>query len=300
MVAIVGPTASGKSALALDIAETHDGEIVSADSRQVYRGLSIGTAKPTAQERARVPHHLIDVADAVERYDVSRYQREARAALADIARRGRLAVVVGGTGLYVRALLDGLDLDAVPTDPDLRASLEAEAAAGANLHARLAAIDPEAAANVDARNVRRVIRYLEVSLLGGAVSARWRRRDAIPATKVGLEPPRPWLVERIERRARAMVEQGVLDEARGLLARAIDPRLPSMSAHGYVHWMAHLRGEIDLERAIQLTIRDTRAYSRRQMTWFRRDPAVRWCDPTSINSVAFVSALLGEAASLTT
>src|SRR5207249_5017709 len=128
VAAIVAPTASGKSALALDIAETHDGEIVSADSRQVYRGLSIGTAKPTAQERARVPHHLIDVADAVERYDVSRYQREARAALADIARRGRLAVVVGGTGLYVRALLDGLDLDAVPTDPDLRASLEAEAA----------------------------------------------------------------------------------------------------------------------------------------------------------------------------
>ena len=299
VLAIVGPTASGKSALALDIAERHGGEIVSADSRQVYRGLSVGTAKPTAAEQARVPHHLIDVADPAERYDVSRYQREGRAALADIERRGKLAVVVGGTGLYVRALLDGLELESVPTDPDLRARLETEAAAGADLHERLRAVDPEAAARTDPRNVRRVVRYLEASLLGGAVSARWRRGDAIAATKVGLAPPRPWLVARIERRVRAMVEGGVLDEARGLLERGIDPRLPSMSAHGYVHWMAHLRGDLSLERAIELTIRDTRAYSRRQMTWFRRDEAVRWCDPTTVNSVAFASAAFAEAASLT-
>jgi tRNA dimethylallyltransferase len=262
--------------------------------------MDVGTAKPTAGDRARVPHHLIDVADPGERYDVSRYQREARRVLADIARRGRLAVVVGGTGLYARALLDGLDLDAVPTDPDLRAALEQEAASGTDLHQRLAAIDPEAANRVDARNVRRVIRYLEASMIAGAVSARWRKRDAIPATKIGLDPPRPWLLQRIERRARTMVEQGVLDEARALTARGVDPRLPSMSAHGYVHWMAHLRGEIDLERAIQLTVRDTKAYSRRQMTWFRRDGAVRWCDPTTVNSVAFAASALGEAASLTT
>ncbi len=296
VLAIVGPTASGKSALALEIAAAHGGEIVSADSRQVYRGLDVGTAKPSRAERERVPHHLIDVVEPGERYDAARYQRDARAALGGIAGRGRLAVVVGGTGLYVRALLDGLDLDAVPTDPDLRARLEREAAAGADLHARLRSIDPEAAARVDARNVRRVVRYLEASLITGGVSARWRRADAIPALRIGLVPPREWLRERIALRTREMVTRGVLDEARALVERGIDARLPSMSAHGYVHWMAHLRGEIDLERAVALTVRDTKAYSRRQMTWFRRDEAVRWCDPATVNAFSFATQALAGAA----
>lgn len=278
----------------MTVATAEHGEIVSADSRQIYRGMDVGTAKPTAEERARIPHHMIDIADPGERYDVSRYQREARAALGAIAARARLAIVVGGTGLYVRALLDGLDLDAVPTDPDLRARLEAEAASGSDLHARLRAIDPEAAARVDPRNVRRVVRYLEATLITGGVSARWRTRDAIPALRIGLDPPRPWLAARIERRVRDMVGAGVLDEARALVARGIDPRLPSMSAHGYVHWCAHLRGEMDLERAIALTVRDTKAYSRRQMTWFRRDEAVRWADPTNVDLVAFTARALAE------
>ncbi len=258
--------------------------------------MDVGTAKASAAERARVPHHLIDVADPGERYDVARYQREARAALADIAGRGRLAVVVGGTGLYVRALLDGLDLAAVPSDPELRARLEREAAAGADVYARLREIDPEAASRVDPRNRRRVIRYLEASLLTGGVSARWRRDEAVPATKIGLDPPRPWLAERIERRVRDMVAAGVLDEARALAERGIDPRLPSMSAHGYVHWAAHLRGEIPLEAAMALTVRDTKAYSRRQMTWFRGDPAIRWIDPTTVDPLSFATAALGAAA----
>lgn len=280
----------------MEIAARHDGEIVSADSRQIYRGMDVGTAKPTRDERARVPHHLIDIVDPGERYDVARYQRDALAALADIAARGRLAVVVGGTGLYVRALLDGLDLGSVPTDPDVRARLEAEAERGEDLHARLAAIDPEAAAKVDPRNVRRVVRYLEASLITGGVSARWRRSDAVPAVKIGLVPPREWLVERIERRVRAMIDQGVLAEARRLMDRGIDPSLPSMSAHGYVHWTAHLRGEIDRERAVALTVRDTKAYSRRQMTWFRRDAEVRWCDPVTVDPVAFATAALAQTA----
>ena len=280
----------------MQIAEREGGEIISADSRQVYRGMDVGTAKPTSADRARVAHHLIDVADPGERYDVSRYQRDARAALADVQARGHLAVVVGGTGLYVRALLDGLDLDAVPTDPELRAKLEVEAARGADLHARLAAIDPEAATRVDARNLRRVIRYLEASLLTGGVSAHWRRGDTVRAVRIGLAPERAWLIDRIERRVRGMVDAGVLDEARGLMRRGVDARLPSMSAHGYVHWMAHLRGELDIERAVALTVRDTKAYSRRQMTWFRRDPAVRWIDPANVDPVAFASAALREAA----
>jgi tRNA dimethylallyltransferase len=277
VIAIVGPTASGKSALAMRVAERIGGEIVSADSRQVYRGMDVGTAKPTAQERSRIPHHLVDIVDPGERYDVLRYQRDGRTALAEIRARGRVALVVGGTGLYVRALLDGLDLVSLPHDPEVRRRLEATDPA--TLHERLRALDPGAASRVDPRNRRRLVRYLEVAtIMGGPVS---RVRGApVAARRIGLRPPREVLVAAIERRVRQMVAQGVLDEARSLVARGVDPRLPSMSAHGYVHWAAHLRGEFDLETAIALTARDVRAYSRRQMTWFRREPAIRWFDPT--------------------
>jgi tRNA dimethylallyltransferase len=278
VIAIVGPTASGKSALAMRVAERLGGEIVTADSRQVYRGMDIGTAKPTAEERARVPHHLIDVVDPGERYDVLRYQRDGRAALAEIRARGRVALVVGGTGLYVRALLDGLDLGSLPHDAAVRARLESEDPA--SLHERLRAIDPDAASRVDPRNRRRVVRYLEVATIAGGPVPRVRGAS-VAALRIGLRPPREVLIDRIDRRVREMVELGVLDEARALVARGVDPRLPSMSAHGYVHWAAHLRGEVDLENATLRTARDVRAYSRRQMTWFRRDAGIRWFDPTT-------------------
>jgi tRNA dimethylallyltransferase len=280
VVLIVGPTASGKTALALRAAQRSGGEIVSADSRQVYRGMDIGTAKPTRAEQRLVPHHCIDLVDPREPYDAARYQRDGRAALADIAARGKSAYVVGGTGLYVRALLDGLVLDAAPTDPDLRAALDRRAAAeGAGvLHGELAEIDPGAAERVDPRNRRRVVRYLELALLAGRVPAE--QGTGIAARRIGLDPPRPWLAERIGARVRQMVDDGVLAETRRLLDAGVDPRLPSMSGHGYVHWAAHLRGETTLEAAIAATTKDVRAYSRRQMTWFRRDPQLRWVDPT--------------------
>jgi tRNA dimethylallyltransferase len=245
--------------------------------------MDIGTAKPTPEERARVPHHLIDVADPGERYDVFRYQRDARAVLDSVAARGRPAVVVGGTGLYVRALLDGLDLASVPTDLVLRARIEADAERGGAeaLHARLRELDPAAAARVDARNVRRVVRYVEAALLTGGLVASWRRDGAIPARKVGLAPPRETLLQAIDVRVRRMVDAGVLNETRALLARGLDPTLPSLSGHGYVHWLRHLAGALGLDEAIALTIRDTRRYSRRQMTWFRRDGAIQWIDPTA-------------------
>jgi tRNA dimethylallyltransferase len=245
--------------------------------------MDIGTAKPTPEERARVPHHLIDVVDPGERYDVYRYQRDARAALAAIASRGRAAVVVGGTGLYVRALLDGLDLASVPTDPVLRARIEADAERDgvAVLHARLGELDPEAAARVDARNVRRVVRYLEAALLTGGLTASWRRDGAIAASRIGLAPPRETLLAAIEARVRHMVDAGVLDETRALIARGLDPSLPSLTGHGYVHWARHIGGVLAFDEAITLTVRDTRRYSRRQMTWFRRDSAIRWLDPTA-------------------
>jgi tRNA dimethylallyltransferase len=277
VIAIVGPTASGKSALAMRVAERLGGEIVSADSRQVYRLMDIGTAKPTADERARIAHHVVDVVDPGERYDLLRYQRDGRAALADIRARGHVALVVGGTGLYIRALLDGLDLASLPHDPAVRARWESEDPS--TLHDRLRAIDPEAASRVDPRNRRRLVRYLEVATIAGGSVPRVRGAS-VAALRIGLRPPREALIAWIEQRVRDMAQAGVLDETRALVARGVDPRLPSMSAHGYVHWAAHLRGEIDLETAILLTARDVRAYSRRQMTWFRRDPAIRWFDPT--------------------
>jgi len=288
VVAIVGPTASGKSALALRVAERSGGEIVSADSRQVYRGMDVGTAKPAVAERQRVPHHCIDLVDPSEPYDAARYQRDGRAALADIASRGKTAYVVGGTGLYVRALLDGLLLEAAPTDPELRASLERRAAAEgpAALHRELARIDPTAAERVDPRNARRVVRYLELAMLAGRVP---QERDAkIAARRIGLDPPRAWLDERIGARVRQMVADGVLEETRRLIDRGLDPGLPSMSGHGYVHWAAHLRGELGLDAAIAATAKDVRAYSRRQMTWFRRDPEIRWVDPTAIDPLTLL------------
>lgn len=245
--------------------------------------MDVGTAKPTREERARVRHHLIDVADPGERYDVARYQREARAVLADLAGRGIRAIVVGGTGLYVCALLDGLDLAALPVDEEVRRRLERDARdEGAEaMHGRLAAVDPEAAARVDPRNIRRVIRYLEIATIAGSASDRWDRAEPILARRIGLLPPRPWLARRIDERVHRMVADGVLDETRELLERGLDPSLPSLTAHGYVHWARHLRGGIDLEAAIAATVRDTRAYAKRQMTWFRRDPEVRWVDPTT-------------------
>ncbi|HTH70260.1 MAG TPA: tRNA (adenosine(37)-N6)-dimethylallyltransferase MiaA [Candidatus Saccharimonadales bacterium] len=288
VVAIVGPTASGKSALALRAAERSGGEIVSADSRQVYRGMDVGTAKPTAAERARIPHHCIDLVDPSEPYDVARYQRDGRAALADVASRGKTAYVVGGTGLYVRALLDGLLLDAAPTDPELRARLErrADAQGPAALHRELARIDPAAAERVDVRNARRVVRYLELAMLAGRVPQE--REAKVAARRIGLDPPRAWLDQRIGARVRQMVDDGVLEETRRLVDGGVNERLPSMSGHGYVHWAAHLRGEIGLDAAIVATAKDVRAYSRRQMTWFRRDPDIRWVDPTASDPVTLL------------
>ena len=292
VVAIVGPTASGKSGLAMRAAERSGGEIVSADSRQVYRGMDIGTAKPTAAEQRRVRHHCIDLVDPGTAYDAARYQSDGRVALADIARRGRVAYVVGGTGLYVRALLDGLAFEDAPTDAALRASLEARAAAegGAALHRELAAIDPAGAERVDPRNARRVVRYLELALLAGRVPAE--RRERITCPRIGLDPPRCWLDDRITARVRQMVDAGVLEETARLVERGVDPALPSMSGHGYAHWAAHLRGECMLEAAIDATAKDVRAYSRRQMTWFRRDPEIQWVDPLAADPLM----LLEEAA----
>jgi len=285
LLAIVGPTAVGKTALSIKLARRFDGEVVSADSRQIYRCMDIGTAKATPDERAAVPHHLIDVVDPNQELTLAQYRRLATEAIADIAARGRLPILVGGTGLYVRALLEGWTVPEVPPQPALRRSLEewslrdgAEA-----LHQQLAVVDPEAAARIDARNVRRVIRALEVyQATGQPISAlQAKASPAYHSLTIGLTMPRQELYRRIDERVERMIAAGLVDEVRGLLERGYAPELPAMSGLGYRQIGQYLRGEVSLEEAIILIKRQTRRLVRQQYNWFRRDdPAIRWADVT--------------------
>ena len=282
LVVLSGPTAVGKSALALELAERFGAEIVSADSRQVYRGMEIGTAAPSLADRARIPHHLVSYVEPDEAYDVARYQRDADAVLAEIAHRGRPALLVGGSYHYIQAVVERLHLPGVPPQPAIRARLEAEAAAigAAALHARLAALDPAAAAAILPGNLRRTIRALEViDVTGRRFSEQSRERGAPRAAlRLALTCARAELYRRIDARVEAMLAAGWLDEVRALLARGIDRRYPSMSASGYRELAAHLVGELTLETAVQRTKFSTHAFARRQYAWLRRDAALVWIE----------------------
>jgi tRNA dimethylallyltransferase len=280
LLALVGPTACGKTALALELAARCPIEVVSADSRTVYRWMDIGTAKPTLAEQTQVPHHLIDVVDPDEAYSLAQYQQQARAAIARVYERGRLPVLVGGAGLYVSAVCDGLRLPNVPPDPEFRAQLEARAAREGwqVLQAELARVDPESAARIEPRNVRRVIRALEVQHVTGVPFTHLQQRDQPPFKPilVGLEVERPELDRRIDARIDAWLNAGFVDEVRGLLARGYDERLPSMSGIGYREIARVLRGELALDNAVIEMKHATHRYARRQLTWFRRDARIRW------------------------
>jgi tRNA dimethylallyltransferase len=280
---IAGPTASGKTGLAVALARRVGGEIVNADSQQVYRGLDVGTAKPTAEERAAAPHHLLDLVEAGEGMDAARFVALADAAIAEVAARGRLAVVAGGTGLYLRALLHGV-VEAPGRDPVLRARLEEEAARLGRpaLHARLATIDPEAAARIRPNDLVRIVRALEIAAGGRRPSelfaAHGFREDRYDAVVLALDPPREELHARIDARVRAMFEDGLLEEARALdtrLAGGPAPKLPI----GYAEAIACVRGELDLEEAIRRVQVAHRRYARRQVMWLRRERGVEWLRP---------------------
>lgn len=281
---IAGPTASGKTSLAIELARRVGGEIVNADSQQVYRGLDVGTAKPTSAERALAPHHLVDVVDPGEGMDAARFATLADAAIAAIAARGKLAIVAGGTGLYLRTLLHGV-VEAPGRDPELRARLEAEALRLGRpaLHARLAAHDPEAAARIRPNDLVRIIRALEIAQGGRRPSelhaAHLFRPDRYEARPfVALDPPRAELHARIDARVRAMFEGGIVDEARRLLARfggVLPPKLPI----GYAEAAACARGELPLEEAIRTVQVAHRRYARRQVIWLRRERGVEWVAP---------------------
>jgi tRNA dimethylallyltransferase len=296
-VALVGATASGKSALALAMARGDPAfEIVSVDSMQVYRGMDVGTAKPTPAERAEVPHHLLDVADPWEDYTVARYAAAAREAIAGIEGRGRRALLVGGTGLYLRAVVDDL---AVPGQfPAVRAELESEADTAA-LHRRLVALDPVAAGRMEPTNRRRVVRALEVTLGSGRpFSSYGPGLEAYPPTRfalVGVALPHEVVARRIEHRYREQMAAGFLHEVRGLLAAPGGMSRTARQALGYAELIDHLTGERDLDEAVELAVRRTRRFARRQGSWFRRDPRIGWLHADA-DPAALLSALVERAA----
>jgi tRNA dimethylallyltransferase len=280
LIVITGPTAVGKSSLALAIAERFGAEIVSADSRLVYRGLDVGTAKPTPDERARWPHHLIDLVEPDEPFSVADYQAAAERALADVAGRGRAALLVGGSPHYVQAVVDRLALPAVEPRPALRAELEALAAreGAPAVYARLVRLDPVAAASADPWNVRRLIRAIEVVESTGQPFSRLGRQRGRerPALHLALTAPRPMLYARIDARVDAMLAAGWLAEVEGLLARGLDPALPSLSATGYRELVDVAQGRLALSAAVERIKYRTHSFVRRQYTWLRRDPRLEW------------------------
>lgn len=294
LVVIVGPTAVGKTALSLHLARALDGEVVSADSRQVYVGMDIGTAKPTAVERARVPHHLLDVVTPDQTLSVAEYQGLAYAAIEAIQARERLPMLVGGSGQYVRAVLEGWQVPAVAPDWVLRSRLAAEAhASGAQaLHARLSEVDPVAAAAIDARNVRRVIRALEVHTLTGQAISQLQRRQPPPyrVLQVGLTLPAGELYRRIDERITAMLDAGLVQEVQTLLAAGYSPDLPAMSGLGYREIVRFVRGEQTLDDAVTDLKRATRRFVRQQRNWFRLDdPQLTWFEAQPDPGAAIVA-----------
>ena len=281
VVAIVGPTASGKTTLAIALAQRFNGEIVSADSRQVYRGMNIGTAKPTEEELRAVPHYCIDIKDPNEDYAVAEYKADAIAAIRGILARKKLPIMVGGTGLYMKAVLENLDIPKIAANPTLRAELEKEIA-GKGLDAvfkKLVALDPEAAYIVDPKNPRRVVRALEVAIITGApfTAQRVKRAPLFHALVIGLNPPLEVLRERINMRVDQMVRDGLVHETEQLIKK-YGTDCPAFDAIGYREIINYLHGKTSLEEAAALIKMNTWHYAKRQMTWFKKDKAVRWVE----------------------
>jgi tRNA dimethylallyltransferase len=295
--ALVGPTASGKSALALAFARRHrDVELVSIDSMQVYRGMDIGTAKPTPEERTEVPHHLLDLVDPSEEYTVARFKAAFAHAVATIERRGHGALLVGGTGLYLRAVVDALDLPG--QYPDVRATLEADQDTEA-LHARLSTLDPVAASRMEPTNRRRVLRALEVTLGSGHPFSSYgpglESYPPAPLRLVGLRVDRDELDGRIEVRYRAQVDAGFVDEVRDLLDRPGGLSRTASQALGYKEIAEHVRGRCSLDEALTTAIARTRRFARRQERWFRRDPRIVWIEAgAGHNALAALQAVLED------
>jgi tRNA dimethylallyltransferase len=282
VLAIVGATATGKSALGMALAAGLHGEIVNADALQVYRGFDIGTAKPSRAERERVPHHLVDVLDPNETWSAGEFARRAREAIAGIQRRGRVAIVVGGSGLYLRALFEGIS--PVPAgDPEVRRQLRDRLAAEGlgSLREELARLDPGTAERLAAGDTQRVLRALEVARVSGRPLSSWIAEQPfgaqrIAALRLGLTLPRSILYDQIADRVARMMAAGWREEVAGLLQRGLSPRLPAFQAIGYRQLVRHLEGDESLDQAVAEIVRETRRFAKRQETWFRKEPEVIW------------------------
>jgi tRNA dimethylallyltransferase len=278
---VLGPTGSGKSDLSLYIAQGVDGEIVSCDSVQIYRGFDIGTAKLPPAERLGIPHHLIDIVDPSAVFTAGDYARAAAEVLLEIAARGKIPVLVGGTGFYLRSLLSGLS-PGPRRDDALRSRLQArEERRPGSLHHILARLDPASASRIHPNDKNKTIRALEVRLLEGAPLSDIFERARVPLAgflpiKIGLDPPRGLLYSRLNDRARAMFDRGLVEEARSLLAAGVSPNSKAFESLGYKQAMELLRGEISQDRAIESVRTETRRYAKRQLTWFRKEPGVHW------------------------
>lgn len=284
LLVIAGPTASGKSELALRLAERLDGEIVNADSMQVYRGMDIGTAKPSCQERKRVPHHLLNVADPDRLFSAADFAEAADAAIADIVSRGKRVIVTGGTGLYIRALLKGL-VDSPSGAGDIRAALHEEAARRGNeaMLEELRRVDPASADRMHPNNLVRIVRALEVYRMTGIPLSRYQSEHDFgqlryQALQIAIKVDRGELYRRIEQRVDQMMDQGLVDEVRGLLAAGWSRELKSMRSIGYKESAAFLAGELSRDEAVALIKRDTRRYAKRQMTWFKAEQDILWLE----------------------
>jgi tRNA dimethylallyltransferase len=288
IVVICGPTGIGKTATAITLAEAYNGEIVGADSMQIYREMEIGTAKPTPGEQARVRHHMVDIVPPDAPFDAAQYEKMARETVYDLHSRGKIPVVAGGTGFYIKALTRGL-FDTIPTDPEVRRRLQTEAAAlgGGALHQRLAACDPETARRLHPNDTYRIVRALEVfEVTGKPLSAHHRDHQfgdrPFRQVTIGLTIPREALYSRIDTRVDMMLQTGLLNEVRGLLDRGYGPELKSMQSIGYRHMTDFLLGRLPWEEAVRTMKRDTRRYAKRQMVWFKSDPEIHWLAPDRI------------------
>ncbi|MBI5839554.1 MAG: tRNA (adenosine(37)-N6)-dimethylallyltransferase MiaA [Chloroflexi bacterium] len=287
LILLIGPTAVGKTELAIRLAETLNGEIVSSDSRLFYRGMDIGTAKPTREERARVPHHLINIANPDEILSLAVFQQKAHEAIADIHARNKMPFLVGGTGQYVRAVTQGWMPPEVRPDEKLRAALERmkEERGKEWLYAKLNLLDPDAAAKIDARNVRRTIRALEVIFTTGRKFSEQRGQSDSPYSllTIGLKRPRPELYARIDERIESMFANGFVEEVKGLLAKGYSEDLPTMSAIGYRECVRVVKGQLSVEQAKVEMRRVTRVFVRRQANWFKEsDENIHWFEASRV------------------
>ena len=291
LIVICGPTGIGKTSAAINVAETFAGEIINADSMQVFRSMNIGTAKPTPAERARIPHHLVDVVDPDQDFDAARFSLQARKIVHDLTGRSVIPVVAGGTGLYIKAMLHGL-FQTDPPDPAIRRKLrvEADTIGSDGLHRRLMNIDPKPAARIHTKDTFRIIRALETVITTGKSITEHHlrhgfRESPFQSVKIGLDMDRKRLYERINSRVDAMIAAGLVEEVRELLKRGVDGRSKAMRALGYRHMVDFLCGRLPWEEAVRTMKRDTRRFAKRQLAWFRADKGIEWCRPENISTL---------------